>query len=846
MAQRSFIGPVTVNGSALASGRIVVEQTEGPSAGQSFVFIVTAGEISAIGGAGATLEAPANYRFVLRYNGLDKTTFDAGVSNVGDPLTWAFALQNGTLLPNTTPEIVREGDSVTRLSGNGTTGQIPVQQEDGSLAMTTVDGVGGGVTLPIAQSDVTGLASALAAKATPADITTAVSAEATARATAVSAEATTRAAADTALDARVDTLETTATDHESRIDAIEALPPGDGAVASVNGQTGVVVLDAGDVGAAEAVHTHTLSQITDAGTAASRNVAASGDASSTEVVKGNDSRLNDSRTPTAHATSHKSGGSDAIRLNELSAPTAAVALNAQKITGLADPTSDQDAATKKYVDDNAGGGGETVGADELEHFRLHAALMEPHCVKRVDDMLVADAVLVDLAEGEVIYATDGWNCYIESIDAPGRIEWRNPASGFGRLRGPLVIKGRGVGSYICFVDVNGVQVPNAVAYSNSKNEYYRKRSGIHTLPQQIAQTTLENGNTDEVYVNAVPVLLGEHGGMLEDVLVFDAVWIRYTNEQGDHALSAPGTGDTTPISQVLRWTETFWLLPVPVSKATLWQINTGQDYRFNAGDGNTPTGNLKWVNCPASWAGGNVKDPHAPNGYARSVDLIGRTSIGAPTSTSFPADISVTAGVEIFQDWFKVTGAGAVNRGWVDTVGFGVEIDGTIWWRIYVPPTSTGLLYMGGVRKTTGTPTAYLTDLGAGFYINAGGAIQVVVDTGSGSALKTQNTHDEDGVVLGGGPVNIWTNRIANHVIAGNYYQLFATPKSNGRWRMALQSTAPLLATPIDGPDKIIVVHENEFGTPGSGSHPATLYVGDLGWSADPYLRSGHAVVANA
>ncbi len=48
----------------------------------------------------------------------------------------------------------------------------------------------------------------------------------------------------------------------------------------------------------------------------------------TDACAGNDSRLTDARTPTAHANTHKSGGNDAIKLDELAAPTDVTTLNA--------------------------------------------------------------------------------------------------------------------------------------------------------------------------------------------------------------------------------------------------------------------------------------------------------------------------------------------------------------------------------------------------------------------------------------------------------------------------------------------------------------------------------------
>jgi hypothetical protein len=82
--------------------------------------------------------------------------------------------------------------------------------------------------------------------------------------------------------------------------------------ASSHGSAGTDPITPAAIGAALASHQHTLSAVTDAGTAASRNVPAVGNASSTEVVLGSDGRLIDSRVPTSHATSHRSTGADAI------------------------------------------------------------------------------------------------------------------------------------------------------------------------------------------------------------------------------------------------------------------------------------------------------------------------------------------------------------------------------------------------------------------------------------------------------------------------------------------------------------------------------------------------------
>jgi len=89
-------------------------------------------------------------------------------------------------------------------------------------------------------------------------------------------------------------------------------------VTSVAGKTGAVTLASTDVGLgsvrnvssysqteadgrfAPISHGHTLSEISDSGSAAALDAPSTGDATATQVVKGDDSRLTDARAPTSH------------------------------------------------------------------------------------------------------------------------------------------------------------------------------------------------------------------------------------------------------------------------------------------------------------------------------------------------------------------------------------------------------------------------------------------------------------------------------------------------------------------------------------------------------------------
>lgn len=109
---------------------------------------------------------------------------------------------------------------------------------------------------------------------------------------------------------------------------------------------------------ARASHTGTqaLATISDAGTAAALNAPAAGNAASGEVVKGSDTRLTDTRTPSstlAHASSHAVAGSDPVTLaqSQVTSLTSDLALkaSASSLSSHIADTANPHAVTKAQV-----------------------------------------------------------------------------------------------------------------------------------------------------------------------------------------------------------------------------------------------------------------------------------------------------------------------------------------------------------------------------------------------------------------------------------------------------------------------------------------------------------------
>lgn len=146
------------------------------------------------------------------------------------------------------------------------------------------------------------------------------------------------------------------------------------------------------------------------------------------------------------------------RLDQMAAPTASVSMNSQKITGLLDPTSAQDGATKAYVDSVAQG--LDVKASAVVATTANITLSGTQTIDGIA-VIAGDRVLVKnqtttSANGVYVVAAGAWS---RSTDADA---WTELVSAF-----LFVEKGttQGDTGWVCTVDPGGTLGTTAVTFS---------------------------------------------------------------------------------------------------------------------------------------------------------------------------------------------------------------------------------------------------------------------------------------------------------------------------------------------------------------------------------------------
>ena len=130
----------------------------------------------------------------------------------------------------------------------------------------------------------------------------------------------------------------------------------------------------------------------DLGTAAYKDVPASGNAGTGQVVMGNDSRLTDSRTPTNHAASHRTGGTDPITPESIGAATVSA------LAGKLDKSGGTMTGSIDFTDNNGiGVGNVTIRSttnNEVEYYNGGAGFH----IRLINGKALYAATLEDIAQ----------------------------------------------------------------------------------------------------------------------------------------------------------------------------------------------------------------------------------------------------------------------------------------------------------------------------------------------------------------------------------------------------------------------------------------------------------------
>jgi hypothetical protein len=255
-----------------------------------------------------------------------------------------------------------------------------------------------------------------------------------------------------------------------------------GVVRSVNDVTGAVVIDADSVGADPAGTAASAISALGLGTAATKNVPATGDASATEVVKGDDTRLSDARTPAAHnqaASTITSGTLDIARIPTGTTSTTVPLGNDSRFSDARTPTA--------HKSSHAPGGSDVLGVGHFapdlpgvlglgRRVGANVTVTRGMCMWIPMPLLAVPAkattIWVKTATGVASCAMTGAICAAKSasLDAPGTILGSTSVGAMslasssavvgGTLTSPVTLAA-GVRYFVQIIALNGASNPTA-------------------------------------------------------------------------------------------------------------------------------------------------------------------------------------------------------------------------------------------------------------------------------------------------------------------------------------------------------------------------------------------------
>jgi hypothetical protein len=179
--------------------------------------------------------------------------------------------------------------------------------------------------------------------------------------------------------------------------------------------------------------------------------------SATSACAGNDARLSDARTPSAHASTHKSGGADAVKLDELAASTDVTTLNSSASAHGLLPKLSGDSGQVLRGDGTwgAGGSGAPTTADYL--------------VKTADGGLSAERVVTDTASVVVDWATAGQAKFAVQFGTGATVACVGNDARLSDSRAPTGSAGGGLGGTYPNPSVAGKYIGTTVLTSASAN-----------------------------------------------------------------------------------------------------------------------------------------------------------------------------------------------------------------------------------------------------------------------------------------------------------------------------------------------------------------------------------------